>query len=87
MYIKIIITADRLLKSVRFVDDLEANLLDDNVNYSSYFEIPINPAPPYTPGPTSAHLNNTLTSTHPSSLHPYLHIDTDAPPSYCQQTT
>ena len=49
MYIKII-TADRLLDSMRFVDDLEANLLDDNVN-------------------------------------PYLHIDTDAPPSYCQHTT
>ena len=82
MYIKIIITADRLLDGMRFVDDLEANLLDDNVNYSSYFEIL---APPYIPGPTSAHLNNTLTSTHP--MHPYLHIDTDAPPSYCQQTT
>ena len=34
---------------MRFVDDLEANLLDDNVNYSSHFEISINPAPLYTP--------------------------------------
>lgn len=79
-------------------DDLEANLEDEDIEHNSHPEIPLNPAPPYTPYShqcVSARCftpYEALTSITPSNLNPYsdnphLHTDTDAPPRYYQQTT